>query len=115
MSIDLNLTKKEEELLKKQEKHLEELKLFNETLKNCKCDSSFIDEFLEKHEEELEKFVSIFTDEFLEEQEEHLEEFVSIFIDKFLEKYEEELEEFKNLPSEEKLQILIERNSEKAE
>ena len=77
MSIDLNLTKKEEELLKKQEKHLEELKLFNETLKNCKCDSSFIDEFLEK--------------------------------------YEEELKEFKNLPSEEKLQILIERNSEKAE
>ena len=77
MSIDLDLTKKEEELLKKQEKHLEELKLFNETLKNCKCDSSFIDEFLEK--------------------------------------YEEELKEFKNLPSEEKLQILIERNSEKAE
>ena len=77
MSIDLDLTKKEEELLKKQEKHLEELKLFNETLKNCKCDSSFIDEFLEK--------------------------------------YEEELKEFKNLPSEEKLQILIERNSEKAD
>ena len=77
MSIDLNLTKKEEELLKKQEKHLEELKLFNETLKNCKCDLSFIDEFLEK--------------------------------------YEEELKEFKNLPSEEKLQILIERNSEKAD
>lgn len=56
MSIDLDLTKKEEELLKKQEKHLEELKLFNETLKNCKCDSSFIDEFLEKYEEELKDF-----------------------------------------------------------
>ena len=56
MSIDLNLTKKEEELLKKQEKHLEELKLFNETLKNCKCDSSFIEEFLEKYEEELKDF-----------------------------------------------------------
>lgn len=56
MSIDLNLTKKEEELLKKQEKHLEELKLFNETLKNCKCDSSFIDEFLAKYEEELKDF-----------------------------------------------------------
>ena len=56
MSIDLNLTKKEEELLKKQEKHLEELKLFNETLKSCKCDSSFIDEFLEKYEEELKDF-----------------------------------------------------------
>lgn len=55
MSIDLNLTKKEE-LLKKQEEHLEELKLFNETLKNCKCDSSFIDEFLEKYEEELKDF-----------------------------------------------------------
>ena len=51
MSIDL--IKKEEELLKKQE---EELKLFNETLKNCKCDSSFIDEFLEKYEEELKDF-----------------------------------------------------------
>ena len=74
MSIDLDLIKKEEELLKKQE---EELKLLNETSKNCKFDSSFIDEFLEK--------------------------------------YEEELEEFKSLPSEEKLQILIERNSEKAE
>ena len=36
-------------------------------------------------------------------------------VDEFLEKYEEELKEFKNLPSEEKLQILIERNSEKAE
>ena len=56
MSIDLNLTKKEEELLKKQEEHLGELKLFNETLKNCKCDSSFIDEFLEKYEEELKDF-----------------------------------------------------------
>ena len=56
MSIDLTLTKKEEELLKKQEEHLEELKLFNETLKNCKCDSSFIDEFLEKYEEELKDF-----------------------------------------------------------
>ena len=77
MSIDLNLTKKEEELLKKQEKHLEELKLFNETLKNCKCDSSFIDEFLEKHEEEL--------------------------------------KEFKNLPFDEKVRMLTERNSEKAE
>lgn len=54
MSIDL--IKKEEELLKKQEEHLEELKLFNETLKNCKCDSSFIDEFLEKYEEELKDF-----------------------------------------------------------
>ena len=53
MSIDLGLIKKEEELLKKQE---EELKLFNETLKNCKCDSSFIDEFLEKYEEELKDF-----------------------------------------------------------
>ena len=70
MSIDLDFIKKTEELL-------EELKLLNETLKNCKFDSSFIDEFLEK--------------------------------------YEEELKEFKNLPSEEKLQILIERNSEKAE
>ena len=49
MNIDLDL-------IKKQEKHLEELKLFNETLKNCKCDSSFIDEFLEKYEEELEDF-----------------------------------------------------------
>ena len=56
MSIDLDSIKKEEELLKKQEKHLEELKLFNETLKNCKCDSSFIDEFLEKYEEELKDF-----------------------------------------------------------
>ena len=45
MSIDLDL-------IKKQEEHLEELKLLNETLKNCKFDSSFIDEFLEKKEEE---------------------------------------------------------------
>ena len=77
MSIDLDFIKKTEELLKKQEEHLEELKLLNETLKNCKFDSSFIDEFFEK--------------------------------------YEGELKEFRNLPSEEKLQILIERNSEKAE
>ena len=56
MSIDLDLIKKEEELLKKQEKHLEELKLLNETLENCKFDSSFIDEFLEKYEEELKDF-----------------------------------------------------------
>ena len=77
MSIDLDFIKKTEELLKKQEEHLEELKLFNETLKNCKCDSSFIDEFLEKHEEEL--------------------------------------KEFKNLPFGEKVRMLTERNSEKAE
>ena len=77
MSIDLDLIKKEEELLKKQEEHLEELKLLNETSKNCKFDSSFIDEFLEK--------------------------------------YEEELEEFKNLPFDEKVSLLTERNSEKAE
>ena len=96
MSIDLDLIKKEEELLKKQEEHLEELKLLNETSKNCKFDSSFIDEFLKKYEEELEKFVLS-------------------FIDEFLEKHEEELKEFKNLPSDEKLQILTERNSEKAE
>ena len=63
MSIDLNLTKKEEELLKKQEEHLEELKLFNETLKNCKFDTSFIDEFLEKHEEELKEFKNLPSDE----------------------------------------------------
>ena len=56
MSIDLDFIKQTEELLKKQEEHLEELKLFNETLKNCKCDSSFIDEFLEKYEEELKDF-----------------------------------------------------------
>lgn len=49
MAIDLDL-------IKKQEEHLEELKLLNETLKNCKCDSSFIDEFLEKYEEELKDF-----------------------------------------------------------
>ena len=36
-------------------------------------------------------------------------------VDEFLEKYEGELKGFKNLPSEEKLQILIERNSEKAD
>ena len=89
MSIDLDL-------IKKQEKHLEELKLFNETLKNCKCDSSFIDEFLEKHAEELEKFVLS-------------------FFDKFLEEHEEELKEFKNLPFDEKVRMLTERNSEKAE
>ena len=63
MSIDLDLIKKEEELLKKQEKHLEELKLFNETLKNCKCDSSFIDEFLEKYEEELKDFRNLSIEE----------------------------------------------------
>ena len=74
MSIDLDFIKKEEELLKKQE---EELKLLNETLENCKFDSSFIDEFLEK--------------------------------------YEEELKEFKNLPFDEKVRMLTERNSEKAE
>ena len=96
MSIDLDFIKKTEELLKEQEEHLEELKLLNETSKNCKFDSSFIDEFLEKYEEELEKFVLSFIDEFLEE-------------------HEEELKEFKNLPSEEKLQILTERNSEKAD
>ena len=89
MNIDLNL-------IKKQEEHLEELKLFNETLKNCKFDTSFIDEFLEKYEEELEKFVLSFIDEFLKE-------------------HEEELKEFKNLPFDEKLQILTERNSEKAD
>ena len=70
MSIDLDL-------IKKQEEHLEELKLLNETLENCKFDSSFIDEFLEK--------------------------------------YEEELKEFKNLPFDEKVRMLTERNSEKAE
>ena len=36
-------------------------------------------------------------------------------VDEFLEKYEGELKEYRNLPSDEKLQILIERNSEKAE
>ena len=70
MAIDLDL-------IKKQEEHLEELKLLNETSKNCKFDSSFIDEFLEKHEEEL--------------------------------------EEFKNLPLDEKVRMLEERNSEKAD
>ena len=77
MSIDLDFIKKTEELLKKQEEHLEELKLRNETLENCKFDSSFIDEFLEKHEEQLEKF--------------------------------------KNLPLDEKVRLLEERNSEKAD
>ena len=77
MSIDLDFIKKTEELLKEQEEHLEELKLLNETSKNCKFDSSFIDEFLEKHEEEL--------------------------------------EEFKNLPLDEKVRMLEERNSEKAD
>ena len=96
MSIDLDFIKKTEELLKKQEEHLEELKLLNETSKNCKFDSSFIDEFLKKYAEELEKFVLS-------------------FIDKFLEKYEEELKEFKNLPLDEKVRMLEERNSEKAE
>ena len=52
MSIDLDFIKKTEELL-------EELKLLNETLKNCKFDSSFIDEFLEKYEEELEEFKNL--------------------------------------------------------
>lgn len=56
MSIDLNL-------IKKQEEHLEELKLFNETLKNCKFDTSFIDEFLEKYEEELKEFKNLPSDE----------------------------------------------------
>ena len=52
MSIDLDL-------IKKQEEHLEELKLLNETLKNCKFDSSFIDEFFEKYEEELKEFKNL--------------------------------------------------------
>ena len=52
MNIDLNL-------IKKQEEHLEELKLLNETLKNCKFDSSFIDEFFEKYEEELKEFKNL--------------------------------------------------------
>ena len=77
MSIDLDFIKKTEELLKEQEEHLEELKLLNETSKNCKFDSSFIDKFLEEHEEEL--------------------------------------KEFKNLPFDEKVRMLTERNSEKAE
>ena len=63
MAIDLDFIKKTEELLKKQEEHLEELKLLNETLKNCKCDSSFADEFLEKHEEELEEFKNLPSEE----------------------------------------------------
>lgn len=56
MSIDLDL-------IKKQEEHLEELKLFNETLKNCKFNSSFIDEFLEKYEEELKEFKNLPSEE----------------------------------------------------
>ena len=52
MAIDLDL-------IKKQEEHLEELKLLNETLKNCKFDSSFIDEFYEKYEEELKEFKNL--------------------------------------------------------
>ena len=56
MSIDLNL-------IKKQEEHLEELKLLNGTLKNCKFDTSFIDEFLEKYEEELKEFKNLPSDE----------------------------------------------------
>lgn len=56
MAIDLDL-------IKKQEEHLEELKLLNETLKNCKFDSSFIDEFLEKHEEELKEFKNLPSEE----------------------------------------------------
>lgn len=59
MSIDLDFIKKTEELLEKQEEYLEELKLLNETLKNCKFDTSFIDEFLEKHEEELKEFKNL--------------------------------------------------------
>ena len=56
MAIDLNL-------IKKQEEHLEELKLLNETLKNCKFDSSFIDEFLEKYEGELKEFKNLPSEE----------------------------------------------------
>ena len=56
MAIDLDL-------IKKQEEHLEELKLLNETLKNSKFDSSFIDEFLEKHEEELKEFKNLPSEE----------------------------------------------------
>ena len=56
MAIDLDL-------IKKQEEHLEELKLLNETLKNCKFDSSFIDEFFEKYEEELKEFKNLPLDE----------------------------------------------------
>ena len=56
MAIDLDL-------IKKQEEHLEELKLLNETLKNYKFDSSFIDEFLEKHEEELKEFKNLPSEE----------------------------------------------------
>ena len=56
MAIDLDL-------IKKQEEHLEELKLLNETLKNCKFDSSFIDEFFEKYEEELKDFKNLPSEE----------------------------------------------------
>ena len=56
MAIDLDL-------IKKQEEHLEELKLLNETLKNCRFDLSFIDEFLEKHEEELKEFKNLPSEE----------------------------------------------------
>ena len=56
MAIDLDL-------IKKQEEHLEELKLLNETLKNCKFDSSFIDEFFEKYEEELKEFKNLPSEE----------------------------------------------------
>ena len=56
MSIDLDL-------IKKQEEHLEELKLLNETSKNCKFDTSFIDEFLEKYEEELKEFKNLPSEE----------------------------------------------------
>ena len=56
MAIDLDL-------IKKQEEHLGELKLLNETLKNCKFDSSFIDEFFEKYEEELKEFKNLPLDE----------------------------------------------------
>ena len=56
MAIDLDL-------IKKQEEHLEELKLLNETLKNCEFDLSFIDEFLEKYEEELKDFKNLPSEE----------------------------------------------------
>ena len=56
MAIDLNL-------IKKQEEHLEELKLLNETLKNCEFNSSFIDEFLEKYEGELKEFKNLPSEE----------------------------------------------------
>ena len=57
MAIDLDLIKKQ------QEEHLEELKLLNETSKNCKFDSSFIDEFFEKYEEELKEFKNLPSEE----------------------------------------------------